>query len=292
MRNFGSTAATFGRARRRKTYRRLRQAVTGRVTVPELLALDDAEHRLRPFSRRYVGVRSIPVRHIVGTEGRARDFDRDFLPQRRELESRWRGVETAFPDGAFPPIVVNKLGEAYFVIDGHHRVAIARQLGMETIDAEVTELSAIWQLRPDSDPRELMHAEQFRIFMAESGLGEVIPSASIRFTQPWGYSELLEHVHRHGYRLMRARDEVLAPREIAADWFEHVYTPAQEIFRREGLAPLATEGDLFLCTHDQHREHLAECSHTTLEATVRRMVERGSEPKRARLRRLLVPDGA
>jgi hypothetical protein len=130
---------TFGRARRRSAYRRLAHVVAGRRD-PELLPFDEAERRLRPFARRYVGLRAIPVAQIVGTESRGGDFDRHFLPRRPTIGERWRRVEQTFPDGDFPPIVVYQLGDAYFVVDGHHRTAIARQRGMETIDAEVTEL--------------------------------------------------------------------------------------------------------------------------------------------------------
>jgi hypothetical protein len=104
-----------------------------------LLELDQAEQRLRPFARRYLGVRAVPVASIVGTDSRSSDFDREFRPLRPELRSRRQRVAQRFPDGDFPPIVVNKLGEAFFVLDGHYRVAVARSLGMETIDAEVTE---------------------------------------------------------------------------------------------------------------------------------------------------------
>ena len=58
---------------------------------------------------------------------RGGDFDRDFQPRRPDVRERWRRVERAFPEAGFPPIVVYQLGDAYFVIDGHHRVAIARQ---------------------------------------------------------------------------------------------------------------------------------------------------------------------
>ncbi len=75
------------------------------------------------------------------------------------------------------------------MIDGHHRVAIARQLGMETIDAEVTELRARWHLPANADVVELLHAEQERIFMDESGLGRVRPEIQIRFSRPVGYVE-------------------------------------------------------------------------------------------------------
>src|SRR3712207_5594661 len=108
----------------------------------ELLELDEVERRMRPLTRRYLGVRAIPLDRVVGTEGRAAAFTRDFEPRHRFSRDRLRSLASAFPDGGFPPIVAVKLGETYFVIDGHHRVALARRHRGETIDADVTEFVA------------------------------------------------------------------------------------------------------------------------------------------------------
>ena len=35
-----------------------------------LLVLDEVERRLKPFGRRYLGVREIPLDALVGTQGR------------------------------------------------------------------------------------------------------------------------------------------------------------------------------------------------------------------------------
>src|SRR5215207_3118741 len=107
-----------------------------------LLELDEVERRLKPFGRRYLGVREIPLDALVGTDSRASAFTRDFRPLHAFSRDRLRSLEEAFADGAFPPIVTVKLGEAYFVIDGHHRAALARRGGGEMIDADVTELIA------------------------------------------------------------------------------------------------------------------------------------------------------
>ena len=55
------------------------------------------------------------------------------------------------PRALSPPILVYQLGDAYFVIDGHHRVAVARRKGTEQIDAEITELRTDWTLPADAD---------------------------------------------------------------------------------------------------------------------------------------------
>src|SRR5918997_3830168 len=107
-----------------------------------LLELDEVERRLRPFARHYVGVRPIPLKHVVGTDGKVGAFTRNFEPRHSFSRDRLRSLTSAFPDGGFPPIVAVKLGDTYFVIDGHHRVALARKHGGETIDADITELVA------------------------------------------------------------------------------------------------------------------------------------------------------
>src|SRR5215211_5147379 len=114
-----------------------------------LLDLDDVERRLKPFGRRYLGVRPIPLHALVGTDSRASSFTRDFRPLHAFSRERLRSLEMAFADGAFPPIVTVKLGETYFVIDGHHRTALARRSGAEMIDADVTELSPWFPSRPE-----------------------------------------------------------------------------------------------------------------------------------------------
>jgi hypothetical protein len=278
---------TFGRARRRSAYRRLARVVAGRRD-PELLPFDEAERRLRPFARRYLGLRAIPVAQIVGTESRGGDFDRHFLPRRPTIGERWRRVEQTFPHGDFPPIVVYQLGDAYFVVDGHHRTAIARQRGMETIDAEVTELRARWHLPADADIVELIHAEQERIFMHDSGLLHARPEARIRFSRPAGYLELLENVQIHGYHLMLEAGRALEPGEIAADWYEHVYLRALEAIRAEGLDtthPEATEPDLFLCVYQRRRDLFPDCGCRPFEETARHVIEERGKG----LRRLFRP---
>src|SRR3954471_9913485 len=89
-----------------------------------------------------MGVHSIQIDPLYGTDGRASSFTRDFRPLHAFSRERLRSLEAAFAEGAFPPIVTVKLGETYFVIDGHHRTALARRAGAEMIDADVTELIA------------------------------------------------------------------------------------------------------------------------------------------------------
>ena len=283
-------ATTFDRARRRSAYARL-AGVLRREGPSELLPLDEATRRLRPFARRYVGLRPIPLSQIVGTDSRGSDFDREFQPRRPGIRERWQQVEQAFPDAAFPPIVVYQLGDVYFVIDGHHRVAIARQNRMETIDAEVTELKARWHLPADADIVELIHAEQERVFMDESGLAEAHPDIQMRFSRPVGYIQLLETVQLHGYHLMLDSGRVLSRAEIARDWYANVYLPTVEAIHAERLdevCPGATDPDRFLWVWERRRDLMPEHGCRPLDDTARwasDQLARERRGVRSRLRR-------
>jgi hypothetical protein len=276
-----SGGSTFDRARRKKRYRRLAGAVRDEETR-ELLPLGEVTRRLGLFEQAHVGVRSIPVAAIVGTVDRSKDFDREFLPRRPELRERWKRVEQAFPGGDFPPISVYEVDGRYFLLDGHHRVAIARQRGVEHIDAEVTRLRTRVPLPADADIGQIIHAEQERLFMQESGLEQSRPDARIPFSNPQGYVELLEHAKVHGYHLMQERGEVLSPPEIGADWYDRVYLPGLEAIRQEGLFeafPDATEGDLYLSVYQRQRAMAPETGGMTFQEAARATKE-AAQPRR------------
>jgi hypothetical protein len=222
-----------------------------------LLELEHATDSLRPSRRRYLGVRPIEVASIIGTEGRGNDFDAVFSPLKPHLRERQRQLERAFPRADFGPISLEKLGDAYFVVDGHHRVSIARERGMITIDAEVTELTARWHLSGSANRDELHHAEQERLFMTDSGLGEVSPEARIRFTQAVGYRQLLEAIQVHGYQLMLDAQRPLARGEVAGHWYSNVYLPTIQLVAKkklDGECQRATESDRFLWLWEQRHE--------------------------------------
>jgi hypothetical protein len=275
---------TFEKARRREIYRKLAKIVTGEGSS-ELLSLEEVKRRLRLFEQTYVGVVPIRVDQIVGTADRAADFDSDFLPKKFETRARWRDVEHTFPLSDFPPIIAYRVGDAYFVVDGHHRVGIAKQRGVEYIDAEVTELKSRVPLPADADVARLIHAEQERIFLEESGLERARPEAHIEFSRPHGYVELLELVRAHGYHVMLREGEVLAPEVIAGDWWDHVYLPGVEAIHREGLheASSSTDADLFLWIHQRRLAFFPEHGGMTIEEAARKATQ--DHPRRFKRKR-------
>jgi ParB-like nuclease domain len=253
-----------------------------------LLELDEVERRLKPFGRRYLGVRQIPLDAVVGTDSRAGAFTRDFRPLHDFSRDRMRSLERAFADGAFPPIVAVKLGETYFVIDGHHRVALARRAGADVIDADVTELIARVPLPAGADMLEVVLRELERIFLEDSGLAEARPGARIEVSRPAHYLELLENIQVHGYHVMRGRGRVLENAEIAADWYEATWTPTVAAIERLGLGRAygdAPPGDLFLLLHQHRRDAFPTLGCPHLSQTVVSVLDNGAPRRRLRLPR-------
>jgi hypothetical protein len=292
--------STYPKARRREVLRRIGGVLTGRPQQP-LLNLEEVQDRLGSYEQSYGGLRPIPVDKIIGSVARSSDFDDDFLPVSSRLEERWQSLEKRFPDGSFPPISVFKLGDAYFVADGHHRVGIAKMRGYEFIDADITEVHTPFEITADTDVTQLVHLGQQRLFLEETGLARVAPHARFTFTRPESYAELLDNVKVHGWDLAIDRNEYVPRGEIALHWYETVYVPTLRLIEDSNLLEMCgdmTADDLFLWVADRWRHQFPERGHQTFEDVIRGAADEeagklSTKAKSAvgRIKKKLEPDG-
>jgi hypothetical protein len=133
--------ADFTRARRRARLRAVVARIRREHVSNKLLSFDDLrkEHSVAT-NRRHRGTRVVEVDQIVGSVGRWRDFDRSFLPARASVGHRWKRIDRAFHRAEdLPPVELYEIGDAYFVVDGHHRVSVARYHDVPTLEAAVAE---------------------------------------------------------------------------------------------------------------------------------------------------------
>ena len=141
---FPSTDAQFdySRARRRHVLSTLGRRLRGQPgDVDLILPFDEVVDALGRVGERSIGLQSIALDSIVGTVGRGRDFDRAFRPVSGRTRTRWERIANAQRRGQdMPPISAYRIGDMHFVRDGHHRVSVARALGLSHIDAYVTEV--------------------------------------------------------------------------------------------------------------------------------------------------------
>src|SRR5918999_1254836 len=133
--------ADFDRARRRAFFGGLKTRFVG--GRDRLLSFDLVRRVLGADNRCYLGRKVVEVSKIVGSVGRHGEFDRNFMPAKSSLSYKWKRIDRALRRGVeLPAVSLYKIGDAYFVEDGNHRVSVSRYQGIEMIDAEVTQFGA------------------------------------------------------------------------------------------------------------------------------------------------------
>ena len=226
----------------------------------DLLPFDEVRDRL---GLRHVidrGVQDVSLDRIVGTVEREREFNRAFLPRDEKLRQRWEDLEE-LAEGArgFPPVELYRVGDVDFVVDGHHRVSVARAKGQPTIEARVKEFSTGVPLSSDASIEDILLKEGLAGFLAATGLVPSTPD-EFRVTEPNGYERLLDHISVHRYYRGIELARPVSWEEAVASWYEAVHKPMIEMIRKSRILeefPGRTETDLYLFTMD-HLHHLRQ----------------------------------
>jgi hypothetical protein len=250
----------FSRARRRAFLRRIGAYLRRDPGSNKLLSFEEVKGALGAISQVYIGRREVPVSKIVGSVGRHRDFDRAFLPSKPDLGTRWRRIdEIMHRDEELPPVSLYKIGDAYFVQDGNHRVSVARQQGVEMIDAEVIELRSRVPVDSALTARDLLYKLEHRRLLERLPIDRVLPEIHVEFSDVADYRRLATFVEAHGFRVTQLWKRYVSPEEVLRDWYEYGYRPIAEMIREERILdafPGRTELDLYLWII-YHRERLA-----------------------------------
>lgn len=248
----------FRKQRSRAAMQTLWGGVTGKSL--DLLPFDEISSKLHATSKTDRGLQEIPLDAIVGSVGRYDDFNRNFLPLIDSDIDRWARVKTVMTSATstgVPPISVYKIGDAYFVLDGNHRVSIAKQMEMETIEAYVTEIKTRVPIGPEISPEDLILKEEYVNFLEQTQLDSILPEVDFSLTFPGQYELLKEHirVHRHYMGITDMRE--ISYEEAVHHWYEHVYKPVVEVIQESGLLQEfkgKTETDLYLWILDHQTQ--------------------------------------
>ena len=162
----------FDSARARAFRRNLRTILTGRAQ--RLRSMEPMLKAAGVEGRAAGGVREIPIDRIAGSvapDVKTSDFDPAFLPLNRRMRERWTRIYQAMVEGdELPPIDVYKVDDRYYVIDGHHRVSVARNLGRPTINARVINVRTRAPLEPGVDAESLLKAAEYAAFLQTTQL--------------------------------------------------------------------------------------------------------------------------
>ena len=151
---------------------RLREA-----TRPDPLpSLYDRHSDAAAATRRARGLQVVPLDQIVGTVRHPTQNTSDFLPlpvlRGRNWEARWKRILKAFEAlETLPPVELVKVGDEFYVVDGHNRVAAAQRSGAVAIDADVTEL-----LLPgaDAEPEQAHEPDAHTLLLGADEVREAV----------------------------------------------------------------------------------------------------------------------
>ena len=149
----------FDRARRRATWAKLARWLHGRPSscLPVLGEVTAEDHHAgapagsggRRLEYERVGRLGagaevmVPIEQIVGTvePTRSRCFDSHFRPTSEVPRTRFERIAVEIRSGrGMGPVDLYRCGGQYYVLDGHHRIAVARALGERWVWANITEV--------------------------------------------------------------------------------------------------------------------------------------------------------
>ena len=254
--------ADYARARLKAFVHSALAALSGESN--SLLSYDDVKEKLRIGGPIYRGMKTVRVDQIIGSLNRYHEFDRTFLPTHDKNAERWQNIDRAFyGEVSLPPVVLYKVADVYFVVDGHHRVSVAREQHQIYIDAEVRECATKVKFSADIQPEDLEILGEKVDFIERTQIDRLLPGVDIYLNIPDGFSRMLEHIAVHRYFMGLEQKRDISESEAVIDWYHNVYMPIVNVIRASNILeefPDKTEGDLYLWVLD-HQHDLAEQGH-------------------------------
>ncbi|HKZ68684.1 MAG TPA: universal stress protein [Anaerolineales bacterium] len=259
---FASALSDFRQARQQAALQEILARFTGKSAA--LIPFDEAYKKLKAVGMIDRGLKEIPVDAIVGSVNRYADFTRSFLPRHDSDAQRWATVKaiTSDPSGSgLPPIEVYQIGNAYFVSDGNHRVSVAKQMGVPTVEAYVTELHTRVSLSASASFEELILKSEHVEFLERTRLDASRPDSDFTVTVPGEHVKLEVQIEAHQKCLAEENGEAISTEEAALRWYDEVYLPIVISIRDRGILrdfPDRTETDLYLFIAEHRADLEAE----------------------------------
>lgn len=218
-----------------------------------MISLGEIKSIIKPKNELYLGMKTIPVNKIIGSEGRYNDFDNEFFPKNQFMKNRWMHVDEANIESiVLPPIKVYELAGLYFVRDGNHRVSVAKLKGIEFIDAEVVCLQSEIVLNPvrtlNSMKKQIISYEK-KNFYAETLFGDITDFWGLDFSTPGQYDIIYNHIITHKYFINQNQTEEIEFEKAVMSWYQELYCPIIAVIEDKKIMrsfPKRTKSDLYI----------------------------------------------
>jgi hypothetical protein len=231
-------AITFLKSILIKFRNKLVSAWNGRNRDRFVKSFNEDQQREEAFVHKKKGFGWVPVEQIVGSVGRYQDFDNEFRLKQHMPSERFKVVKEAMKSGKrLPPVKLYQIKDEYYALDGNHRIAAAKEIGLLEIYSEILEFI------PSKDTLENI------LYREKSEFNEIarLPH-SINLTEVGQYVHLIEQISKHREFLEHETKQTVSIEKAAKDWYQTIYKPLSDIISRGGLLaafPGRTIADLY-----------------------------------------------
>ncbi len=213
-------------SRLKSTIAHWRDRLDGSASVQaKVRSFSDQQQKEAAFDSRVRGVRTVPIERIVGSVGRYQDFDDRFRLRQHVPSERLQRVKMAMREGRpLPPVKLYQIKDDYYIMDGNHRIAVAKELGHDEILAHIIEFI------PSANTLQNILFRERAAFTDRTEL-----TREIKLTEVGQYSALLSQISAHQEFLRKGRKNAVPYAEAARDWYRSIYRPLCMIIRRGRL---------------------------------------------------------
>ncbi len=190
------------------------------------------------FDYRKRGVLSVPLKLIVGSVRRYHDFDNKFRLKQHLPQERMARIRKIMRAGKpLPPVDLFQIKDEYYVLDGNHRIAAAKEFGFKDITARIVECI------PRKNTWENILYREHSMFYDKT----LLPPA-ITLTEVGQYIYLLKQISAHQQYLEDETGQVSPFEKAALDWYNTIYAPFASIIKQSRFLeyfPKRTPGDFY-----------------------------------------------
>jgi DNA-binding Lrp family transcriptional regulator/uncharacterized ParB-like nuclease family protein len=208
------------------------------VKLSEAKSFKDQQKKEAAFDSRDRGIRTVPLNRIVGSVGRYQDFDNQFrFKQNRPSERLQWAKESIRLGRTLKPVELFQIKDEYYILDGNHRIAAAKEFGHDEILAHIVEFI------PSKDTlANILYRER-----AKFADRTQLPS-EINLTEVGQYDHLTDQITEHQEFLQHEKGDMIPFEMAALDWHRTIYRPLCRIIKRGKLVdsfPGRTDADLY-----------------------------------------------
>jgi DNA-binding Lrp family transcriptional regulator len=191
----------------------------------EAKSFDEKQHIEEAYDTKERGIKTVPLDQIIGSVGRYHDFDSEYRPKQHMPSARMQSIKSALKNGkVLPPVKLYQIKNEYYVLDGNHRVAMAKELHWDSIQAKIVEFISSKETICD-----ILYNEKSD-FLERTGL-----LAKLELTEIGQYRRMMDQIVKHRAFMEEEKWTAITLKEASSDWYKTIYLPLVGIIEKANL---------------------------------------------------------